>query len=47
MTTGYQNLSGQITVFGGSTVYVPDQGETWWSYGATQPTVNHHTIIVR
>lgn len=47
VTTGYQNLSGQITVFGSVAVTVPNQGETSWYYGATEPNVNYHTIIVR
>jgi hypothetical protein len=47
VTTGYQDLTGQITVFGGVILTVPNLGEVSWSYGATQPNVNYHTIIVK
>lgn len=47
VTTGYQDLTGQITAFGGVILTVPNLGEVSWSYGATQPNVNYHTIIVK
>ena len=47
VTTGFQDLTGQITAFGGNRVItVPNLGEVFWSYSATRPNVNYHTIIV-
>lgn len=47
VTTGYQDATGQITIFGGPIVTVQDQGEVGWYHATTQTNATYSTIIVR